>query len=151
MLGVTAAQGSFGIFDLNQGVYTAMSYNEAWQLHPDGPSPFTIATIGYGWSMLGAFDIAVLQERYGAVAHATGNDVYTLKDVNAEGTFYECIWDTGGVDEIRYAGTRDHADRLECGDARLLPDGRRRALLRRRHLGRLHDRQQCRHRECHRR
>ena len=41
MLGVTGPFDSYGIFDLNQGVYTVMSYNDAWHLHPDGPSPFT--------------------------------------------------------------------------------------------------------------
>ena len=76
--------------------------------------------------MLSAFDIAVLQERYGAVAHATGNDVYTLKDVNAEGTFYECIWDTGGTDVIRYAGTRDTRIDLTAATLDYYPDGRRR-------------------------
>jgi serralysin len=36
LLGVTAATGSLGVYDLNQGVYTVMSYNDAWQTHPDG-------------------------------------------------------------------------------------------------------------------
>jgi serralysin len=35
MPGVTGPFGSYGIFDLNQGVYTTMSYNDGWQLHPD--------------------------------------------------------------------------------------------------------------------
>ena len=108
MLGVTGPFDSYGIFDLNQGVYTVMSYNDAWPLHPDAPQPFTAATVGFGWSgTLSAFDIAVLQDRYGATAYATGNDVYSLKDVNAAGTYYETIWDTGGTDEIRYVGNRD--------------------------------------------
>jgi hypothetical protein len=51
----------------------AISYNEARQLHP-GPSPFTIATIGYGWLMLGAFDIAGPAGVMAPWAHATGND-----------------------------------------------------------------------------
>ena len=73
MLGVTAPTNSYGLFNLNQGVYTVMSYNDAWDFHPDGPSPFTIAGIGNGWSgTLGAFDIAVLQERYGVHAYADG-------------------------------------------------------------------------------
>ncbi len=42
MLGVTGGDKAlYGVFDLNQGVYTVMSYNESWELHPDGPSPFT--------------------------------------------------------------------------------------------------------------
>ncbi|GAA0728864.1 M10 family metallopeptidase C-terminal domain-containing protein [Sphingomonas japonica] len=109
MLGVTAAQGSLGLFDLNQGVYTVMSYNDAWQLNPDGPSPYTGATIDQGWSgTLSAFDIAKLQERYDVRPdYATGNTTYTLKDVNDRGTYYETIYDTGGTDTISYTGNRD--------------------------------------------
>jgi hypothetical protein len=108
MLGVTGATGSFGVFDLNQGVYTVMSYNESWELHPDGPSPFTAAGIDDGWAgTLSALDIAVLQDRYGVNnPWATGNTVYDLDDVQAQGTFYETIWDTGGTDTIRYSGAR---------------------------------------------
>jgi Ca2+-binding RTX toxin-like protein len=108
MLGVTAAQGSLGIYDLNQGVYTVMSYNDAWQTHPDGPSPFTVAGIDNGWSgTLGAFDIAALQRRYGVInPYAVGDTVYQIKDTNDAGTYYETIWDTGGVDVIRYDGVR---------------------------------------------
>ncbi|MFW2829150.1 M10 family metallopeptidase C-terminal domain-containing protein [Sphingomonas sp. ID0503] len=108
MVGVTGATGSLGIFDLNQGVYTVMSYNDAWETHPDGGTPFTRAQIGNGWSgTLSAFDIAKLQERYGVHAYATGSNVYTLKDVQATGTYYETIWDTGGYDEIKYSGSKD--------------------------------------------
>jgi serralysin len=110
MLGVTAATGSYGVYDLNQGVYTVMSYNDAWDKHPDGPSPYsgTGPTAGYGWSgSLSAFDIAQLQERYGVHAANTGNTVYTLQGVNAPGTFYQTIWDTGGTDTIAYAGVAD--------------------------------------------
>jgi serralysin len=107
MLGVTGTS-SLGFYNLNQGVYTVMSYNDAWQLHPDGPSPYTRSTVGQGWSgSLSAFDIAVLQERYGVHENAVGNDRYVLKDVNGIGTFYQTIWDTGGTDEIRYNGTLD--------------------------------------------
>lgn len=107
MLGVTGAS-SYGIYNLNQGVYTVMSYNDAWDFHPDGPSPLTGAGVDNGWSgTLSAFDIAMLQRRYGVHAHATGNDVYELKDVQARGTFYSTIWDTGGTDEIRYSGNRN--------------------------------------------
>jgi serralysin len=109
MLGVTGPFDSYGIYDLNQGVYTVMSYNDAWPLHPDGPSPFTVGGIDNGWSgTLSAFDIALLQQRYGVASpYAAGNSVYTLKDVAAQGTYYETIWDTGGTDEIRYNGNRD--------------------------------------------
>lgn len=106
MLGVTAATGSYGLYNLNQGVYTVMSYNDAWDFHPDGPTPYTRANIDSGWSgTLSAFDIAVLQERYGPVARETGDTVYTLRDVNDPGTYYSTIWDSAGTDEIRYNGS----------------------------------------------
>ncbi|SFR96669.1 M10 family metallopeptidase C-terminal domain-containing protein [Sphingomonas jatrophae] len=107
MLGVSGPD-SLGVYDLNQGVYTVMSYNDGWETHPDGALPFTRATVGYGWSgSLSAFDIAQLQERYGVHEAATGNTTYTLDDVDAAGTFYQTIWDTGGTDTIRYDGARD--------------------------------------------
>ena len=52
-----------------------------------------------------AFDIAALQEMYGAREHATGDDVYVLPSGNGVGTYWSCIWDTGGVDEMAYSGT----------------------------------------------
>jgi hypothetical protein len=106
MLGVVSETNSYGLFNLNQGVYTIMSKNAAWELHPDGPSPFTIAGIGSGWSgTLGAFDIAVLQQRYGVHAYAAGDTVYSLSSVQQSGVYYETIWDTGGIDVIVYDGT----------------------------------------------
>jgi serralysin len=108
LLGVTGPFGSYGLYDLNQGVYTVMSYNDAWELHPDGPSPFTADGVDNGWTgTLSAFDIAALQQRYGVHAHATGNDVYELQDEQEQGTYYQTIWDTGGTDVIRYTGTRN--------------------------------------------
>jgi Ca2+-binding RTX toxin-like protein len=106
MPGVFGATGSFGVFNLNQGVYTVMSYNDGWPLNPDGPSSFTVRGIDNGWSTLGAFDIAALQERYGVHAYNTGDNVYTLTDV-ADDAWYQCIWDTGGNDTIAYSGTWD--------------------------------------------
>jgi Ca2+-binding RTX toxin-like protein len=109
LLGVTGPFDSYGLYDLNQGVYTVMSYNDAWPLHPDGPSPFTADGIDQGWSgTLSAFDIAALQQRYGIInPHNTGNTVYQLQDANTRGTYYQTIWDTGGVDVIRYDGSRN--------------------------------------------
>lgn len=104
LLGVTAATGSYGVFNLNQGVYTVMSYNDAWDFHPDGPSPYTVAGVGSGWSAtLSAFDIAVLQQRYGVHDLNTGDNVYELAQTQAT-SFYQTIWDTGGVDTISYGG-----------------------------------------------
>ena len=107
MLGVTASTGSYGIYNLNQGVYTVMSYNDGWPLDPDGQRTYSAATRGSGWSeTLGAFDIAVLQERYGVYANNTGNNTYTIADVQADSQ-YRTIWDTGGNDTIAYVGTKN--------------------------------------------
>ncbi|UOM35352.1 M10 family metallopeptidase [Acuticoccus sp. I52.16.1] len=88
----------YGDYDMNQGVYTMMSYNDGWATAPHG-SPGAAA---YGWQGTPmALDIAALQEMYGAnTSTATGNDTYTLAGSNAAGTYYECIWDAGGTDEI---------------------------------------------------
>jgi serralysin len=110
MHGVTSDGPAFdytnGDFDLNQSVYTMMSYEDGWQKSPYGQAA---TTDPYGWlGGLMAFDIAAIQDKYGVNEDtATGNDVYELKDVNAPGTMYESIWDAGGVDEIRYTGARD--------------------------------------------
>ncbi|WP_052134766.1 M10 family metallopeptidase C-terminal domain-containing protein [Sphingomonas sp. 37zxx] len=106
MIGVTGSD-SLGFFNLNQGVYSVMSYNDAWQLHPDGPTPFARSNIDSGWSgTLSAFDIAVLQARYGVVERETGDNIYVLGDANDQGTFYQTIWDSAGIDEIQYNGAR---------------------------------------------
>ena len=36
---VTSEFGSYGLYGLNQGVYTTMSYNDGWQLSPSGLTP----------------------------------------------------------------------------------------------------------------
>jgi len=109
MPGVTGPFGSYGVFDLNQGVYTTMSYNDGWQLHPDtnanGFPTGNPTTYGYQGTPM-AFDIAIIQEKYGAIERNTGDTVYTLSNVNAPGTFYQAILDTGGIDTIRYNGTK---------------------------------------------
>jgi Ca2+-binding RTX toxin-like protein len=105
-----------GDFELNQGVNTMMSSEEGWRSSPFGPAA---PDAGYGW--LGgpmAFDIAALQDKYGVnEAWASGDDTYLLEDVNAAGTFYECIWDAGGVDTIQYDGVR--ATRIDLRAATL--------------------------------
>ncbi len=94
----------FGAFDLNQGIYTVMSYNFGWEGDPDGYP----LTFDYSFqATLSALDIAVLQQRYGVHAYNTGDNIYTLPDVNADGTSYQTIWDTGGTDALVYSGSRD--------------------------------------------
>jgi serralysin len=113
LLGVTASQGSLGLFDLNQGVYTVMSYNDGWQTNPDGLLEFSRQTLDSGWSAtLSAFDIAVLQERYGVHAHNAGDTVYDIASQQKLAS-YSTIWDSGGTDTIAYSGGRDvHIDLL---------------------------------------
>ena len=87
-----------GRFDLNQAVYTIMSYNDGWQTNPDGEPPDT--SYGYSGTPM-AIDIAVLQAKYGANEKwHDGNDHYVLPGQNAVGTFYSAIWDAGGHDTI---------------------------------------------------
>jgi len=107
-----------GDYDLNQSVYTMMSYEDGWQKSPYGQAD---TTDPFGWLKgLMAFDIAAIQDKYGVNEDtATGNDVYILEDSNHGTTFdasnnitqfasgFESIWDAGGTDEIRYVGTRD--------------------------------------------
>ena len=103
--GVTDSFDSYGTFDLNQGIYTMMSYNDGWNLHPLGENTAN----EYGWEgTLMAFDVALMQRLYGAnTSFHAGNDSYALDDENALGTYFSCIWDAGGIDEITYDGTRN--------------------------------------------
>ena len=110
MPGVTGPD-SLGIYDLNQGIYTVMTYNPGWQTHPDiapnGFPPGVSAEWGFDGTMM-TFDTALLQQKYGAnTSYASGNDTYVLPDDNELGTFYQTIWDTGGTDTIEYRGASD--------------------------------------------
>lgn len=104
--GVTADTGDFGDNDLNQGIFTTMSYNDGWASVQD---PFGNGLVNYGYQATpGAFDIAAVQYMYGANTNfASGNNIYDLPETNQPGTFWSTIWDTGGVDTLRYAGNDD--------------------------------------------
>ncbi|MEL6477113.1 MAG: M10 family metallopeptidase C-terminal domain-containing protein [Pseudomonadota bacterium] len=104
MQGVSHSR-SYGDFELNQTVFTAMSYIDGWETGPNGLPPGR----DYGYSKtFGAIDIAALQEVYGAnTTHARGNDIYRLDNQNGRDTGYEAIWDTGGFDTFLYEGSRD--------------------------------------------
>ncbi len=104
--GAGIADYTTGDFGLNQAVHTMMSYEDGWPESPHGNAP---TNVGYGYlGGLMAFDIAVIQDKYGVNEEwATGDDTYTLKDVNAAGTFYYSIWDAGGTDQIVYDGARN--------------------------------------------
>lgn len=98
MDGVTGPFNSYGDFDLNQGIWSTMSYNDGWPTGPNGNSP----SVNYGYQATAmALDIALLQDKYGANPTAnSGDDTYTLPTANAAGTFFSAIWDTGGNDTI---------------------------------------------------
>lgn len=98
--GVTSAFGSFGNNNLNQGVYTTMSYNSGNFGTPNFDRGSEAGPM--------ALDIAALQQIYGAnMSHATGDDIYELDNSNSDGAAWEAIWDAGGNDTIRYSGTAD--------------------------------------------
>ncbi len=113
-----------GDFDANQGVYTIMSYVDGWATNPAGALDRDI-TVEYGYQGTPmAIDVAVLQDKYGAnMDYATGDDVYMLPDVNEAGTFYSCIWDAGGTDEMRYDGDRDAVIDLRAASLELEEGG----------------------------
>ncbi len=103
MEGVVEPHGSYGTYDLNQGIFTTMSYN-------DGAPGYhgTSASLNYGrQSTPGPLDIALLQQRYGANTQANAGDTtYTLFDANIVGATYRAIWDVDGIDTITYFGAR---------------------------------------------
>ena len=100
--GVTSAFGDYGDYDVNQGIFTVMSYNDGWATQ----YPNHVAW-NYGWTATPmALDIAAIQLLYGAnTTFASGTNTYTLPTTNGSGTFWSCIWDTGGVDVISNAGS----------------------------------------------
>ena len=90
-------KGDYG--QMNQSVYTVMSYNEGFSAHPLGlPS-------NYGSGYMGSFaalDIAVLQSYYGAnTSYNNGSTTYSLGSRD----YYEAIWDGGGTDEMIMSGS----------------------------------------------
>ena len=100
MEGVTSPFDSYGVGDLNQGIFTVESFNRGWPDGPLGPQSIT-ANHGFQGTLM-ALDIAVLQSKYGAnVSYASGDTLYVLPQSNGLGTYYKAIWDAGGVDEIR--------------------------------------------------
>jgi serralysin len=97
----------FGDFNMNQGVFTMMSYNDGFPTGPNGAKdPGVMPDFGWQGTPM-ALDIAALQHMYGAnTTFKSGNDVYTLPSANATGSFYSCIWDSGGIDTIRNLSSR---------------------------------------------
>lgn len=109
MSGVTSAFGDYGNSNLNQGIYTVMTYNSGYFTGSNGSAPANASAGDFGFEGGAmALDIAYLQLLYGEnTTHASGGNTYFLAGSNTSGTFWESIWDTGGTDEIRYGGSRD--------------------------------------------
>jgi serralysin len=119
--GVTASMGSLGEFGLNQGIYTMMSYNDGWQTAPQG-LPQT-PDYGYQFTPM-AFDVAVLQQKYGAnMNYHTGDDTYVLPGANGQDVGYSCIWDAGGTNAFYYAGTGNAVIDLRPATLQFAPGG----------------------------
>ncbi len=106
MAGVTEDFDDYGRDNLNQGVYTTMSYNSGYHLGGFGANPSFNSNYGYEAGPM-ALDIAVLQSLYGASSRATGKNTYWIDGSNGAGTHWKTIWDTGGVDTFQYNGNRD--------------------------------------------
>lgn len=104
--GVSSSTQDYGNGNLNQGIFTTMSYNSGYWTGTNGSAPSRFLAQDYGYEAGPmALDIAVLQELYGTgTGYRTGNSIYRLPDQNQLGTYWEALWDTGGTDEIRYDG-----------------------------------------------
>lgn len=105
--GVSNAQ-DLGDNNLNQSVWTVMSYISGWDQEPI-PDSATNAAYGDAGTPM-AFDIAAIQAIYGAnMSYRTGDDTYVLPTQNDSGTFWNCLWDAGGTDTLSNA-----AGKLDC-------------------------------------
>lgn len=118
MQGVIDSFDSFGTFDMNQGVFTIMSYNDGWPRGHGAPPNYNI---GYSSTPM-ALDVAMLQSLYGANAgHNVGDTIYTLPAADAIGNgSYLSIWDKGGIDTIVHGG--GGFTTIDLNDATLLSE-----------------------------
>ncbi|WP_417208456.1 M10 family metallopeptidase C-terminal domain-containing protein [Antarctobacter sp.] len=104
MPGVTAAFFDLGDNDLNQEVYSVMSYNRGWSTGPLGYLPESIIPYGSPENP-SAIDIIAVQRKYGVnTTTGTGDSVYVMQSQDRS---YRTIWDNSGTDEIRHDGTSD--------------------------------------------
>lgn len=92
MDGVSSPFESYGAYDLNQGIYTTMSYNSGFNTGTVGAIGDSDGEWGYEAGPM-ALDIALLQELYGANNdYNTGSDTYIIADANTQGTMWQSIW-----------------------------------------------------------
>jgi len=103
MQGVTN-DGDLGDFDLNQTVYTIMSYNRYNAAN-------SRQAVAYGEpGTISALDIAALRAKYQTSpqnSFETKDTKYRLTTTNAVGTHYQTILDDGGTDTIIHEGFKD--------------------------------------------
>jgi Ca2+-binding RTX toxin-like protein len=92
-----------GLFGLNYGLNTVMSYNAYNDDYPaTGGMTQGNSYAATGHCVLGAWDIYALQQKYGVnLTHNDGNTTYTLNDYSWG---FQSIWDAGGTDTISHAG-----------------------------------------------
>ncbi len=100
--GVTSEFNSYGDYNLNQGIFTTMSYNDGYATRFPNHGDIT-----YGGQLTPmALDIAAIQLLYGKnLAYHKGTDAYSLPRYNSAGTGWACIWDAGGTDRISAGST----------------------------------------------
>ena len=102
--GVESAFGDYGDHDLNQGVFTILSYNNGYRSETGREPDRDFGVNG----TLSPIDIAVLQSNYGVREDASaGASTYELPSTNGMGTFYSAIWDTDGTDWLVHNGSAD--------------------------------------------
>jgi hypothetical protein len=92
----------FGEYNMNQGIYTTMSYNNGWISVLGGVSPSS----DYGWQGTPmALDVAALQLLYGSNStYHDGDNTYVLDHQDGLPDLMSTIWDVGGEDTISYSG-----------------------------------------------
>jgi serralysin len=118
-----ADTGSYGTADLNQGIYTTMTYNDGYATNPEGTLPLSVVNYGFQGTPM-ALDVAALQYLYGAnTSHNTGNNKYVLPSANTAGTYYACIWDAGGIDTIENASAKVSTIDLRAATLQAAPGG----------------------------
>lgn len=95
-----SSSGDFGDNNLNQNMYTVMSYIDTNSgINPSSKTPYGFCTGPM------AFDIATMKFLYGLNPIYNNNDtIYTIGDVNDTG--YTTIYDTGSDDLIIYNGSK---------------------------------------------
>lgn len=105
-------QGTLGFYELNQGVYTMMSYRDGW---PAGPLPEGDRMTPHDWATGPmALDIAILQRKYGINSdNGQAATLYDLLDSPIPGYGYTTIWNPAGGHTIRYQGEYDAVINLQ--------------------------------------